>query len=253
MTSSKVKLFFSEDADIQYVETLKKTFDTITEDCITGPSAPELYLRLSSDGLSLVGKECVLQADFSADIKRLRHNNLTHELLIKAAKSKNAVDSPTVIDATAGLGEDSLLLAAAGYNVILYERDPVIAALLRDALKRAGRHPELSCFVSRMTLHEKDSITAMTKLNAPPDAVYLDPMFPKRRKSALIKKKFQMIQMLEAPCSDENELLNAALKSGAKKIIIKRPADAPYLGGQKPSYSIKGSTIRYDCIIPHQQ
>ena len=88
MTSSKVKLFFSEDADIQYVETLKKTFDTITEDCITGPSAPELYLRLNSDGLSLVGKECVLKADFSTEIKRLRHNNLTHELLIKSRKKQ---------------------------------------------------------------------------------------------------------------------------------------------------------------------
>ena len=48
------------------------------------------------------------------------------------------MEHPRAVDATAGLGEDSLLLAAAGFEVTLCEADPVIAVLLEDALTRAA-------------------------------------------------------------------------------------------------------------------
>ena len=97
---------------------------------------------------------------------------------------KNAGSTPTAIDATAGLGEDALLLAAAGFSVQLYEYDPVIAALLRDALRRAAELPELAEIVGL----KDDSLTALPKLTAPPDVILFDPMFLERQKSALIKK-----------------------------------------------------------------
>ena len=145
---------------------------------------------------------------------------------MKAAKIKGAAH-PRVIDATAGLGEDSLLLAAAGFSVTLFENDPVIATLLSDALRRAEEVPELSEAVSRMRFIEGDSITAMRRMTegmfhsgsydcfkanegrnetAPPvlpEVILLDPMFPEREKSALVKKKFQLLQKLERPCDDE--------------------------------------------------
>lgn len=155
----------------------------------------------------------------------------------------------TAVDATAGLGEDSILLAAAGFEVTMFEYDPVIAALLQDALIRAAAIPELSEITARMRLIDGDSITGMQSLSFTPDVIVLDPMFPERRKSALIKKKFQLLQKLEQPCSDEAALLSAALNTGAKKIVIKRPVNAPALAGRRPDYTIEGSTIRYDCIL----
>ena len=210
-----------------------------------------LSLRQDEDGLTLTDGRLELRGDFTRMLPRLRPGNLQGELLVRAAKIKGAgaAGSLTAVDATAGLGEDSLLLAAAGFSVRLYEYDPVIAALLRDALRRAAEIPELADAVSRMELFEEDSVTALTKLDAPPDVILLDPMFPARQKSALIKKKFQLLQQLEQPCTDEETLVRAAMAAGPRKIVIKRPAKGPYLAGVKPSYSLGGKAVRYDCLV----
>ena len=152
------------------------------------------------------------------------------------------------MDATAGLGEDSLLLAAAGFEVLLFERNPVIAALLRDALQRAKADPRLADVAARMELSEGDSIEALGCLPEPPDVVYLDPMFPARRKSAAVKKKFQLIHRLESPCEDAEALLRAAIAARPRKVVIKRPPKGPHLADIKPSYSLEGKAIRYDVI-----
>ena len=210
-----------------------------------------LSLSKTEDGLVLTDGRLSLKADLTSMLPRLRHHNLSSELLIRAARIKNADHDrlPTAIDATAGLGEDSLLLAAAGFNVILYEYDAVIAALLRDALERSASVPVLCDVTSRMTLIEGDSISAMNSLIEPPDVILLDPMFPVREKSALIKKKFQLLQLLEMPCSNEEDLLGAALKAHPHKIVIKRPLKGPFLSGRRPDYSITGKSVRYDCIV----
>ncbi|MBQ6583393.1 MAG: class I SAM-dependent methyltransferase, partial [Mogibacterium sp.] len=139
---------------------------------------------------------------------------------------------------------------------------PVIAALLRDALERAADVPDLRDAASRMILHEEDSIPAMIEMGRirstqepgiRPHLILLDPMFPERTKSALVKKKFQLLQQLERPCADEQALLSAAMKAGPLRIVIKRPVKGPYLAGVRPGYSITGKTIRYDCIAMPQQ
>lgn len=224
--------------------------------------------------LSLVKDGQILTCDLTENKKRLKHNNLTHELLVKASKLKDKKpEECTVIDATAGFGEDSLLLAAAGFNVVLFERDETIAALLEDGLKRAALDPELEQVVGRMQLIKGDSISIMAKLadankthneacelecndsicgiksGFAPDIILLDPMFPAREKSSLVKKKFQMIHELEKPCEEEAELLEAAKSLKPKRIVIKRPKKGALLAGVKPSYSIEGKTVRYDVII----
>jgi 16S rRNA (guanine1516-N2)-methyltransferase len=79
--------------------------------------------------------------------------------------------------------------------------------------------------------------------------VLLDPMFPERRKSAISKKKMQLFQKLEAPCDDEAELLDAAFAAKPRKVIVKRPPKGPFLAGRKPSYSLTGKAVRYDCYV----
>lgn len=216
--------------------------------------APEdvLTLRLREDGLSLAKGSLEMHGDLSQNIKRLKQANLSHEMLVKAAKLKNAGEHPLAIDATAGMGEDSLLLAAAGFRVWMYEFDPIIAALLQDSLIRAERIPELAPIVARMQVREENSVEAMKHLEELPDLILLDPMFPARTKSAMIKKKFQLLQQLERPCSNEEDLMQAAIEAKPRKIVIKRPLKGPFLAGIKPEYSLSGKAIRYDCIMFHE-
>ena len=209
-----------------------------------------VWLKLDDGGLALTDGKLELTGNFTDLLPRLKQGRLQTELLVKAAKIRGAAGEPTAVDATAGMGEDSLLLAAAGFRVLLIEHDPVIAALLRDTMERAALEPELRDIISRMTLLEGDSLRELTALSYRPDVVYLDPMFPERQKSALIKKKFQLLHLLERPCGEEEELLQAALAAGPRKIIIKRPLKGPLLAGMKPGYVMKGKAVRYDCIVP---
>ena len=208
----------------------------------------ELTLVRDEEGLALVGEGQMLRGDFTRMLPRIEAGRLNSELLVKAAKIKKAEGELTAVDATAGLGEDSLLLAAAGFNVTLYERNPVVYELLKDALERAAQIPELAPVVARMTAVHADSVAGMASLETPPDVILLDPMFPARQKSALVKKKLQMIQKLEQPCDDEITLLLTAMEAKPKKLIVKRPPKGDYLAGLKPDHSIEGKAVRFDCF-----
>ena len=206
-----------------------------------------LTLTLDQSGLSLVGYGLRFQGDYREMLRRITGGRLSHEMLVRIAKTKS--EHPIAVDAAAGMGEDALLLAAAGYTVYLFERDPVIAALLRDTIRRAEQDPRFKEIVGRMHLTEGDSIELMATIPKQPELVYLDPMFPARRKSGLINKKLQLIQKLEQPCAQEEELLATAMAMHPKKIVIKRPLHSPFLADKKPSYTVKGKAIRYDVIV----
>lgn len=206
-----------------------------------------LTVLYDAAGVSLTGYGLTYRGDFSEMLRRVTEGRLQHEMLVRAAKTKE--EAPTAVDATAGMGEDSFLLAAAGYTVTLFEQDPVVAALLKDALRRAKKDPVLREIAGRMKVIEGDSVALLPTLPFSPDLIYLDPMFPERQKSGLIGKKLQLIQKLESPCSEEEALLSAALAANPKKLVIKRPLKGPFLAGKKPDYSIEGKAIRYDCII----
>lgn len=222
--------------------------DLVQSENIVKQVGDGLFLTDDGSGLTLTDGKLVLRGDFTGLLPRLKKSNLQSEFLVKASKIKG-IEHPVIIDATAGMGEDSMILAAAGFEVYLFEYDPVIAALLKDALDRAMEIPELKEAAGRMHFTEGNSIDNMSKLEIAPDVVLLDPMFPARQKSALVKRKFQLLQKLEKPCSDENELLQAALNVKPGRIVIKRPLKGPFLGGMKPSYSLTGKAIRYDCIV----
>lgn len=207
-----------------------------------------LELRRDADGLILEGDGMRLRASFDDMKRRLLHGKLNGELLVRAARLKG-IEEPTLVDATAGLGQDSLLLAAAGFSVTLIECNPVIAAMLVDAIERARRDPELADAAGRMQVIEGNSLKVLRDLSMPPDVVYLDPMFPGRSKSAAVKKKFQLLHRLEMPCEDEMSLLEAARAAHPRKIIIKRPVKGPHLAGVKPDYTLRGKAVRYDCIV----
>ena len=207
-----------------------------------------LTIHFDSKGVSLSGFGLTYQGDFAETmLHRVTNGRLQHEMLVKAASSEK--EGRKAIDATAGMGEDAFLLAAQGYEVTLYEQNPVVAALLKDAIRRAKKNQILKDIAGRMKVVEADSVESMSKLLDPVDVIYLDPMFPARQKSSLINKKLQLIQKLEPPCSEETDLFDAALKVGPSRIIVKRPLKSEYLAGREPSYTLKGKAIRYDCYV----
>ena len=204
-----------------------------------------LTVLFDAKGVSLTWYGLTYQGDFEGMLHRVSDGRLAHEMLVRAAKTTET--DLKGIDATAGMGEDAFLLAAYGYDMTLYEQNPVVAVLLKDAMRRAKKHPQLKEIAARMKLVEGNSVEELkTRVDAV-DLIYLDPMFPGRQKSGLINKKLQLIQKLEPPCSDEVELFEAAIQAKPSKIIVKRPLKSPFLAGKNPTYELKGKAIRYDC------
>ncbi|MFA7237939.1 MAG: class I SAM-dependent methyltransferase [Phycisphaeraceae bacterium] len=259
-------------------------------------------LMLTPDGLQLrAGATCItcdfLTGPLAHRIRLNTHNRFRAESLIKAmsppktgdATKELGRDAPLgwVIDATAGLGRDSMLLALAGFHVIAIEQNPVVAALFHDGLSRALADPAFSARLGdRLTLRLGDAVELIPAL-PPVDGIYLDPMFPPRSKSALVKKEMQLLQLLHNPRNprkddprkgdarkgdprkgnaDDERLLDAALAHvacrgqfrgrgrgefrGRGRVVVKRPRLAPPLAGRKPAFTRMDKTVRYDVYLP---
>jgi 16S rRNA (guanine1516-N2)-methyltransferase len=175
---------------------------------------------------------------------RFRSGARDHALLKATGVSKG--HHPSVIDATAGLGRDSFLLASLGANVTLLERSAEVHALLERGLETArAAGPELAEIVSRMTLIHGDARDILPRLHA--DAVMVDPMHPARKKTALVKKEMRLLRQLVGTDPDVLDLMQAALACNCKRVVLKWPLRAdPIPELRKPSYQILGKTVRYD-------
>jgi 16S rRNA (guanine1516-N2)-methyltransferase len=181
---------------------------------------------------------------------RRQHASLRRETLVRALGLKSH-STDTIIDATAGLGRDSFILASLGFQVHLLERSPIIQALLEDAIKRAETHPDVNSIVSRMHLHKIDSIHWMQQLtpDTKPEIIYLDPMFPERAKSAMVKKEMLMFHDVIGEDPDADDLLTLALTCATKRVVVKRPRLAAPLLGKPPSFTMTGSSSRFDIYL----
>lgn len=153
-----------------------------------------------------------------------------------------------IIDATAGLGRDALVLASLGAQVTLVERNPMVAALLYDGLKRASLVANTAELAGRMQLYFSPALTALTELPAA-DVVYLDPMFPPREKSALVKKEMRAFHDVVGSDTDADALLAPALSLARYRVVVKRPGYAQVLAGAEPQLVVKGKNNRFDVYI----
>ena len=154
---------------------------------------------------------------------------------------------PRVLDATAGLGRDAFVLASLGCQVDLIERQPLIGALLEDGLQRATADAEVASIVARMRLLQGNAIELMSAWqDGAPQVIYLDPMFPHRDKSALVKKEMRLFRPFVGDDLDAPALLQAALRLASHRVVVKRPRKAPIIEGAKPGYALEGKSSRYD-------
>lgn len=165
---------------------------------------------------------------------------------------------PTILDATAGMGGDSFVLASLGFKVLMVERSPIVASLLKDALQRAQQNlneqpQDIQQSISNLSLVNADSATFLLSEKPNIDVVYLDPMYPEKKKKAAAKKEMQALQNLVGPDLDSSKLLDAALKTATYRVVVKRPKGAPVvqsqLGDIQPSTQISSPNTRYDIYV----
>ncbi len=156
----------------------------------------------------------------------------------------------TVVDATTGWGQDSLHIFRMGYELLCIERSPVMAELLTDGFARLAQQD----WMQRLNLEpprllQGNAIELLANLETQPDCIYLDPMFPpKRKKSALAKKSIMVLRDLLGDDQDKEQLFEAALNAAGKRVVVKSPDYAEPLGG-KPSQSFQGKLLRYDVYL----
>lgn len=187
-----------------------------------------------------------LRIDFSAqDLRPFGPNLNRRQPLARAIGKKNR----TVIDGTAGMGQDAFLLAAMGYEVTAIERSSVLGALLMDAIERAENDIRLArALGGRMRVMVSDARHIIPTLVSA-DAVYLDPMFPpKRSKSALPKREMMVLRKLVGEDPDAEQLFTVAREHARNRVIVKRPHYAPPLAAA-PDFSQSGKLVRYDVYM----
>lgn len=155
-----------------------------------------------------------------------------------------------IVDATAGFGDDAFLLTAMGYRVIAVERSAVVAALLHDGVRRASKDKVLHEMLDRrLRIVTGDARDVLPRLRPRPDTIYVDPMFPpKRRRSALAHKAVRVLRDLVGHDDDAPELLRVCLRRARRRVVVKRPHYAPPLAFD-PSASYTGKLVRYDVYI----
>ncbi len=211
-----------------------------------------ILLYVTYDGLQLqtTGRKAPgpVWVDFlsGAVAHRRKFGGGAGQMIAKAVGVKSGI-RPTVLDATAGLGRDSFVLATLGCHVTMTERSPVIHALLEDGLARAMADDEVSDVCERMTLHQGNAIELISQGVLPaPQVVYVDPMFPHSEKSALVKKEMRIFRDVVGDDQDSAALLAAALGIAQARVVVKRPRKAPIIEGRAPSYQLEGKSSRYD-------
>lgn len=212
-----------------------------------------------SDGLSVAPEWDKLQ-------RRVVSAGRKSELLLQAAKI--TLDSH-VIDATAGFGHDSLILASTGAQVTMLEQQPLMALLLLAEQQRMSALPNWQKLMTRLHIVNVDALSYFSSLTAESltanskmiDVVYLDPMFPegsyqdsKTGKGAKVGKHMQALHQLASPPTSDEELqllqsAQAVISQNAQKqgrVVVKRPQFAPLLANQTPSESWHNEAVRFD-------
>ena len=214
-------------------------------------------LYFSTQGLMLISNlqdgGATVRCDFVSGANRHRVNfGGGNGQTIAKAVGVSGKFQPRVLDMTAGWGRDAFLLASLGCHLTLLKRNPIVFKLLEDGLGRAKVAAEndskLSAIIGRMQLLKKDSLEYLDTLKetSHPDIIYIDPMFPSRKKSAKVKKDMQALHTLVGVDKDSEKMISKALTKARYRVVVKRPVHAEFLANIKPNYSLEGKSTRFD-------
>ena len=172
-----------------------------------------------------------------------RGQNLAKAVGMKFNKNRN------IIDATAGLGYDSFILASIGAKVTLIERSQKMYELLQNGIDEGiSFGGEIEKIINRMELVFGDSKDILPKLT--PEVIMIDTMYKDRKKTALVKNNMRLVRDIVGPDSDYIDLLKVALNCATNRVVLKQPRYAePIKEVRKCSHQILGKTIRYDVFM----
>ena len=172
-----------------------------------------------------------------------RGQNLAKAVGMKFNKNRN------IIDATAGLGYDSFILASLGAKVTLIERSQKMHELLQNGINEGiSFGGEIEKIINRMDLLFGDSKDILPKLT--PEVIMIDTMYKERKKTALVKNNMRLVREIVGPDTDYIELLEVALNCAKNRVVLKQPRYAePIKDIKKCSHQIIGKTIRYDIFM----
>ena len=149
---------------------------------------------------------------------------------------------PHVVDATAGLGRDAMVLARLGCTVTALERVPALAFLLHTAARATG-------FAERLLVVAADARQWLADVprDAAPEVVYLDPMFVATG-SAAVTKEMQASRALAGPQEDPQPLLQLARAVARARVVVKRHRAEPPVAADV-SFAVRGERVRFDVYL----
>jgi len=241
------------------IDSAESLADRLQLPCVPrGTGSFDLLLRVAPDTLALEScrekPRVQLVADFISGSAGYRITRAfeSRQPLARALGYRRQ-DPYNVVDATAGLGRDAMLLATLGCRVTMLERSPVVCALLEDGLRRAANSNQLNRVLQeRVGLHCTNALGWLAErreLGQRPDAIYLDPMFPARTKSSLVRKEMRILKTLLGDEPGSEALLRAALDCASERVVVKRPPGAPPLDAMPPDISYPGKRARFDVYL----
>ncbi len=199
----------------------------------------DYHIELFEQKLSVFNKKDKHHVFVDFQSKQLKFRSQAHlnaELVIKAVLGRKKHPA-TVMDCTAGFGKDAYLLSLTGSQIEAYESNPLMCALLKDGLNRAG--------IESIKVYKKDALSNILKTTC--EVIYIDPMYPATKKSAKNNKQMTFLQSFVGHQGQMAEdLFEQAKDSKAKKIVIKRPVKADFVCNKKPTSQVIGKAARFD-------
>lgn len=214
-----------------------------------------LHLLLGTEYLKLCDSEMqsCIRVDFLAGAlaHRIRFGGGRGQTLAKAMGIKQGQPLPRILDTTAGLARDAYVLANLGCSLTLLERSPILYQLVLDAMERASDDENFQRIQQQgFSLIQDDARHYLASCHDDYDVIYLDPMYPHKKKSALVKKDMQLLQKLIGSNDDAGEILPLAIDRASKRVVVKRPRGSEWLGQHKPAFSLESKATRYDIYLP---
>jgi len=254
-TSELISVSYAHPAQKQAAQTFANAHELNCQ--LLHKAQTELTLNFTEMQIELIdlSNKMNLSVDFIGGSlgHRKKYGGGKGQTIAKAIGIKQGKTIPSVLDATAGLGKDAYVFACLGCSVTLIERSPIVAALVKDAIDRASLNIEFTDILNNgFSLHNTDALKFIQAIDdtEKPDVIYLDPMYPDKKKAASVKKNMQMLQKLLGHDLDTDEVLKAALEKAVKRVVVKRPKGAPVLSINKaPTLNYESKSTRYDVYI----
>ena len=249
--SGKLAVFYQGEGDRQAHMALAERLAVPVYQSIDKSTQETFFLSWRDGCLKLLDKELLKKGGLTVDIAPRPGEQRSWPAPKKGALAQAlGRKTRTIIDATTGWGQDSLHIFRMGYELRCIERSPVMVELLDDGFKRLAQLDWVKNIqMTTPELISGDAIEVLAKLDEKPECIYIDPMFPpKRKKSALAKKSMTVLRDLLGDDEDKEQLFEMAFQAATKRVVVKSPDYAEPLAG-KPNESFSGKLLRYDVYL----